>query len=85
MNQAIQFPDREWWDDQLQAICFPAVVNGFQVMCGISGKIIASRYGGDNKESWLEHFRLHRWDLEEEADAMIAEGEDDDQGWVWLS
>ncbi|KFC77509.1 DUF1488 domain-containing protein [Buttiauxella agrestis] len=85
MNQAIQFPDREWWDDQLQAICFPAVVNGFQVMCGISGKIIASRYGGDNKESWLEHFRLHRLDLEEEAEAMIAEGEDDDQGWVWLS
>lgn len=85
MNQAIQFPDREWWDDHLQAICFPAVVNGFQVMCGISGKIIASRYGGDNKESWLEHFRLHRLDLEEEAEAMIAEGEDDDQGWVWLS
>ncbi|SUW62014.1 Protein of uncharacterised function (DUF1488) [Buttiauxella agrestis] len=85
MNQAIQFPDREWWDDKCQAICFPAVVNGFQVMCGISGEIIASRYGGDNNESWLEHFRLHRWDLEEEAEAMIVEDEDDDQGWVWLS
>lgn len=85
MNQAIQFPDREWWDDKRQAICFPAVVNGFQVMCGISGDIIASRYGGDNNESRLEQFRLHRWDLEEEAEAMIAEGEDDDQGWIWLS
>lgn len=85
MNQAIQFPDREEWDEQHQAICFPALVNGFQVMCGISGEIIASRSGGDNKELWLEFFRMNRWDLEEEAEALIAAGEDDDQGWVWLS
>ncbi|MEZ2578337.1 MULTISPECIES: DUF1488 domain-containing protein [Buttiauxella] len=85
MNQAIQFPDREQWDDQLQAICFPALVNGFQVMCGITGEIIASRYGGDNKESWLELFRQNRWDLEDEAEELIAAGEEDNQGCVWLS
>jgi hypothetical protein len=85
VNQAIQFPDREQWDDQLQAICFPALVNGFQVMCGITGEIIASRYGGDNKESWLELFRQNRWDLEDEAEELIAAGEEDNQGCVWLS
>ncbi|MCP2001962.1 DUF1488 domain-containing protein [Buttiauxella ferragutiae] len=85
MNQAIQFPDREQWDDQLQAICFPALVNGFQVMCAITGEIIASRYGSDNKESWLELFRLNRWDLEDEAEELIVAGEDDNQGCVWLS
>ena len=85
MNQAIQFPDRDEWDEKLQAICFPALVNGFQVMCGISAEIIASRYGGDNKESWIELFRLNRWDLEEEAESLIEKGEEDAQGWIWLS
>ncbi|MBR7539158.1 DUF1488 family protein, partial [Mycobacterium tuberculosis] len=28
MNQAIQFPDREHWDEQRQAVCFPALVSG---------------------------------------------------------
>lgn len=85
MNQSIQFPDREQWDDQLLAVRFPALVNGFQVMCGITGETIASRYGGDNKESWLELFRLNRWDLEDEAEELIAAGEHDSQGCVWLS
>lgn len=85
MNQAILFPDREYWDDQHQAVCFPALVNGFQVMCGINGEIIASRFGGDNKEAWLELFRFNRWDLEEEAETLIATGKDNSQGWIWLS
>jgi hypothetical protein len=85
VNQSIQFPDREQWDDQLLAVCFPALVNGFQVMCGITGETIASRYGGDNKESWLKRFRLNRWDLEDEAEELIAAGEHDNQGYVWLS
>lgn len=85
MNQSILFPDREQWDDQLLALCFPALVNGFQVMCSITGETIASRYGGDNKESWLELFRLNRWDLEDEAEALIEADEHDNQGCVWLS
>lgn len=28
MNQAIQFPDREEWDADLEAVSFPALVNG---------------------------------------------------------
>ncbi|HGY5831529.1 TPA: DUF1488 family protein, partial [Klebsiella michiganensis] len=28
MNQAIQFPDREVWDEARQCIAFPALVNG---------------------------------------------------------
>jgi hypothetical protein len=33
MNQAIQFPDREEWNDAQQAVCFPALVNGLQLTC----------------------------------------------------
>ena len=28
---------------------------------------MASRFGGDTPEQWLEIFQQHRWDLEEEA------------------
>ena len=28
MNQAIQFPDREEWDEGKKAVCFPVLVNG---------------------------------------------------------
>ena len=28
MNQAIQFPDREYFDPELNAVCFPVMVNG---------------------------------------------------------
>lgn len=85
MNQAIQFPDRETWDDRLSAICFPALVNGFHVTCAISGETVASRYGGDSPQGWLAIFRTHRWDLEEEAQTLILDEQEDDQGWYWLS
>lgn len=82
MNQAIHFPDRETWDTVKLAVCFPALVNGMQVMCAIEGAILARRFGEGLP---LELFREHRWDLEEEASDAIRAGEEDDQGWFWLS
>ena len=46
MNQAIQFPDREEWDAKEQAILFPALVNGMQLMCVIKGDVLLRRFGG---------------------------------------
>ncbi|HEJ0424505.1 TPA: DUF1488 domain-containing protein [Citrobacter koseri] len=85
MNQAIQFPDREEWDAVLEAVSFPALVNGMQLMCAIKGTTLAYRFGGDTPERWLADFCEHRWDLEEEAEALIQSQQEDDQGWVWLS
>ena len=85
MNQAIQFPDWEEWDAQKKAVCFPALVNGMQLMCAIKGETLANRFGGETTEQWLAHFCEHRWDLEEEASDAIRAGEEDDQGWFWLS
>ncbi|MBZ4317030.1 DUF1488 family protein, partial [Serratia marcescens] len=34
---------------------------------------------------WLAAFQEHRWDLEEEAEALIRDGQEDAQGWIWLS
>lgn len=84
MNQAIQFPDREEWDAQKKAVCFPELVNGMQLMCAIKGETLANRFGGETTEQWLAHFCEHRWDLEEEAEALIHSQQEDDHGWVWL-
>ncbi|MFP2240849.1 DUF1488 domain-containing protein [Pseudescherichia vulneris] len=85
MNQAILFPDREVWDAAQQCICFPALVNGFQVNCALSAESLAHRFGGDAPLQWLESFRQHRWDLEDEAELAIRDQQEDSQGWVWLS
>ena len=84
MNQAIQFPDREEWRTDVSAVVFPAMVHGMQLTCAISGEIMASRFGGDTPEQWLEIFQQHRWDLEEEAEGLIQDQQEDAQGWVWL-
>lgn len=43
MNQAIQFLEREWWDESLQAACFNALVDGFQLVCTIDGEALLRR------------------------------------------
>lgn len=85
MNQAIQFPDREEWNALTQAICFPALVNGMQVTCAIAGDVLAQRFGGETPEQYLAAFREYRWDLEEEAEQLIRQQQEDDQGVIWLS
>lgn len=85
MNQAIQFPDREEWRADLCAVCFPALVNGVQLMCALKADVIALRFGGEDPAQWLALFCENRWDLEEEASDLIREQQEDNQGWVWLS
>lgn len=85
MNQAIQFPERERWDDVTDAVFFPALVNGMQITCAIKGKTLAKRFGGETPEQYLAVFREHRWDLEDEAEQLIRQQKEDDQGIVWLS
>ncbi|MFY2739953.1 DUF1488 domain-containing protein [Pseudocitrobacter faecalis] len=85
MNQAIQFPDREHWDDDQCAVCFPALVQGMQLMCAIRRETMIARFGGETPQAWLALFQENRWDLEEEASDLIRDQQEDNQGWVWLS
>ena len=85
MNQAIQFPDREEWRPDINAVCFPVLVNGMQLMCAINAEEIVRRFGGEEPEQWLALFGENRWDLEEEASDLIRDQQEDNQGWVWLS
>ena len=85
MNQAIQFPDIEQWNAEIEAVCFHALAGGFQVNCAIAGETLKQRYGGETYSEWLSSFRQHRWDLEEEIELIIADGRDDAHGWFWIS
>ncbi|PHM36377.1 hypothetical protein Xmau_04234 [Xenorhabdus mauleonii] len=78
MNQSIQFPDREEWEQAEGKVVFPAMVNGLLVECIISSDEIAERYGKDHHP--LDLFRQHRWDLEEEFETIILSGHDDQFG-----
>lgn len=83
MNQAIQFPERDWWDESTQAICFTALANGFHLTCAIHGEALLHRY--QHEHTALSAFRNNRWELEEEAARAIEQQQENDQGWVWLS
>lgn len=81
MNQAIQFPDRRHWDEERQAVCFPALVNGFQVQCAVTlRQLTALKEAGDP----LTIFDERRWDLEDLAEQRILAEDYDASGWVWL-
>lgn len=82
MNQAIQFPDREEWDAEHQAVRFPALVNGIILTCAISAEALYQRFG---KGDAVALFKTHRWDLEEEAESAILSEAFGDQDWVWLA
>nr|ELR5115108.1 DUF1488 domain-containing protein [Providencia stuartii] len=72
MNQAIQFPDREEWGDTAKVVRFPVMVNGMLAECVISDALLYRRYGHNAQPISL--FQNNRWDIEEEFEALIAQG-----------
>jgi len=82
MNQAIQFPDREEWNAEKEAVCFPALVNGMLLTCAISAEALHQRFGQGEA---MTLFTAHRWDIEEEAETAILNEASDAQDWVWLA
>lgn len=81
MNQAIHFPDREIWDENKQAVCFPVLVHGMQLTCAIKGETLLQRFGGRSVSGLLRK----SLGLEEDASDLIRDQQEDDQGWIWLS
>ena len=45
----------------------------------------AARFALKLRRLIVAAFQEHRWDLEEEAEALIRDGQEDAQGWIWLS
>lgn len=82
MNQAILFPDIQQWDEEHQAVLFPAQQSGALIQClvdkheleKLSGQVI-----GDAQQA-LEVFSQYRFDLEELAEQLIEDEEFNAQG-----
>ncbi|MEQ5128591.1 DUF1488 domain-containing protein [Providencia zhijiangensis] len=82
MNQAIQFPDREMWDTAISKVRFPVLVNGLLSECVVSQTLLIKRYG--QNETPLALFQHYRWDIEEEFEALIEQGLDNEHGFYEL-
>lgn len=76
MNQAIQFPDREEWNAATRKVHFPALISGMLAECVISDSLLYRRYGEGAEPLVL--FQNNRWDIEEEFEALIAQGPQED-------
>lgn len=78
MNQEIQFPEREEWNEESAKVIFPALIDGRLVDCTITADQLTQRFGSEQPPLVL--FKLYRWDLEEEFEALIKQGLEDEQG-----
>lgn len=84
MNQSILFPDMQSWDEELQAIIFPAQQSGALIECLITQTELErlSEQSVTNSQQALEVFAQYRFDLEELAEALIEEEEFNSQGQI---
>lgn len=85
MNQAIQFPDREAWNEDDRMIYFPVLIGGFQRECRISAAQVQARFGGAEADTLLASFREHRWDIEDLFEELVLNEQDDSLGYYSLS
>ncbi|WP_272524209.1 DUF1488 domain-containing protein [Providencia sp. PROV230] len=83
MNQQIQFPDREEWDELSKQVRFPVLISGMLAKCAIPQSLLFQRYG--QEETPLRLFQQYRWDIEEEFEALIEQGLDGEDRLYVLS
>lgn len=82
MNQAIQFPDVEEWDELTCKVQFPVLISGMLFECIISESLLYRRYG--EEASPLTLFQRNRWDIEEEFEDLIAQDLTNERGYYSL-
>ena len=84
MNQSILFPDIQTWDEEYNAVRFPAQQSGMLIEClalvaaieQVSGEKI------EEEQQALSLFSQYRFDMEELAESLIEEEDYDDSGQV---
>lgn len=86
MNQAIQFPDLQHWDEEQRAVVFPAQQAGALIECIISAQGLAelAKTEVQNAQHALALFSELRFELEERAEAGIEDEEFNSQGQIEL-
>jgi hypothetical protein len=74
VNQSILFPDDQHWDEQKGVVTFPAQSQGALIKCVISKPYLERLAGHDIEDKdVLTVFSQFRFDIEEEAEALIED------------
>ncbi len=84
MNQSILFPDIQTWDEEKQAVSFPAQQSGALIECFIR-KTELEKISGitiEEGQQALDTFSQYRFELEELAEELIEEEEFNDLGQI---
>lgn len=84
MNQSILFPDIQTWDEEKQAVSFPAQQSGVLIECFIR-KTELEKISGiaiEEGQQALDTFSQYRFELEELAEELIEEEEFNDLGQI---
>lgn len=86
MNQSILFPDRQHWDEELQAVVFPAQQAGALIECLVSADKLMQLSGQTIKDAQhaIELFDALRFELEDLAEEQIEDEAFNAQGQILL-
>lgn len=87
MNQAILFPDMQYWHQASQSVVFPAQHVGALIECVVSISVLSKISGEaiENSQQALQVFAQWRFDLEELAETLIEDEEFNVQGQIEIS
>lgn len=84
MNQSILFADIQTWDEQLQAVRFPAQNSGALIECLIRVEELEKLVGTNiaDQQQALKVFSDSRFEIEELAEELIEDEEFNSQGEI---
>ncbi len=85
MNQAIQFPDRGIMGCRTAGCGFSCAGQWDAINLRNFRTEPAAAFWCRGASAVAGRLPEHRWDLEEEVEALIRDGQEDAQGWIWLS
>ncbi len=86
MNQSIQFPDLQHWDQAAQVVRFVALSMGQRIDCQVSLSWLEQQESLRDKsdDAILALFQRLRFDIEETVEAMIEDEEFAEDGSIKL-
>lgn len=87
MNQSILFPDIQSWDEEKQAIVFPAQQSGALIQCLVNTAELEKLSGQqvEGEQQALTVFSQYRFDLEELAEELIEDEEFNSKGEIEIT
>ncbi|MBA5764118.1 DUF1488 domain-containing protein [Vibrio sp. 404] len=86
MNQSILFPDIQTWNEELNAVTFPAQQSGALIECVASVSYLSqlSEQAINGAQQALDVFEQNRFEIEEQAEQLIEDEEYNAQGMIEL-